>query len=85
MHNTPDNWSYITQVAVKSEFQNRGIFKKLFREYEAFATSIGIEGIWLTVREDNYTARMVYSKVGFIEVEHDSAQKRFRLEKSLKQ
>ena len=61
----PDNWSYITQVAVKKEYQQTGIFRRLFAEYEDYIRRSKIDGIWLTTTSLNFAALKAYERVGF--------------------
>lgn len=63
MHDMPDHYSHIALVAVKN--QRKGLFKKMFAEYEKYAVTRGIEGIWLEVLSDNDVALAAYRKVGF--------------------
>lgn len=67
MHDTPDKCSHITLVAVKKKYQRKGLFKKLFAEYEKYAKAAGFNSIWLEVLPNNTTALSAYKAVGFKE------------------
>lgn len=68
MHDTPDNGSYITLVAVKNAYRKQGLFRKLYAEYEGYAKKMGLSHISLTTRATNLSAQKAYESVGFTKV-----------------
>lgn len=67
-HDTPDQGSYITQVATLNTYRSQGIAQKLMFEYYAYAKHRGIRYIWLTTGVDNAAAQHLYEKCGFKKV-----------------
>lgn len=67
-HDTPDQGSYITQVATVKSCRQRGIAQKLFEEYFTYAKNVGIRYIWLTTGIENISAQHLYEKCGFQKV-----------------
>lgn len=59
----------IQTIAVASEFQHRGIGRKLMMELIAWSTSVGAESIMLEVRQDNPVAISLYQSLGFVEID----------------
>ena len=57
--------SYITQIAVKREFQNKNIGKKLLNICVESSLALGMKNIKLEVRNDNTKAIGFYVKNGF--------------------
>ena len=85
-HDTPDDWSYITQVAVKKSDQKKGIFKKMFIEYEDYVKKLNLKGIWLTTTSLNKAALKAYTHAGFRYVSEEKKKNGIvliRLEKKL--
>lgn len=58
--------AYIAEVYVNREYRNKGLGEKLLSRYIEHCRSIGLKGAWLFVREDNYQARHLYGKHGFV-------------------
>lgn len=58
----------ITNVAVAEEFRGRGIGGALVRSMQQEAGALGINQIFLEVRESNETAIRVYRAAGFEEI-----------------
>lgn len=61
------NSSEIYNIAVKSEFQKRGVGQKIFDEIIEKLKNENILEIWLEVRESNEKARKFYRNNGFAE------------------
>lgn len=64
-HDTPDQGSYITQVATVESCRQRGIAQKLLSEYSVYAQQMGIRYIWLTTGTEDIAAQRLYEKCGF--------------------
>jgi ribosomal-protein-alanine N-acetyltransferase len=58
--------SEILNIAVKPEFQQRGIGSVLLKEVVGFVKSRQIRSVWLEVRKTNFTAQDFYRRNGFI-------------------
>lgn len=56
---------YVTEVAVNADVRGQGIGKKLMDAVEFYATSRGVETIYLHVDVDNKAARALYEKAGY--------------------
>lgn len=67
-HDTPDQGSYITQVATLRYYRHQGIAQKLMSEYFTYAKQMSIRYIWLTTGVDNTAAQHLYEKCGFQKV-----------------
>lgn len=52
-------------LAVAPQYQGQGIASQLLKQCEAIAVSKGYITLRLEVREDNFSARMLYEKMGF--------------------
>lgn len=83
MHNTPDGRSHIPLVVVRKEYQGRGLFRRMFGEYEQLARKMGFCVLWLETNENNVTARIAYERVGFELESKELNMGRLRLSKSL--
>ncbi|MCL1946888.1 MAG: ribosomal protein S18-alanine N-acetyltransferase [Chitinivibrionia bacterium] len=59
-----EEWE-IYDVATVSEWQNRGLAKKIISEILNFAAKNGAKSLFLEVRESNEKAINIYSKFGF--------------------
>ena len=55
----------ILNIAVRQDFQNRGIGTLLLQEIIGFLSSHGIRSVWLEVRKNNFTAHKLYRRNGF--------------------
>lgn len=60
--------AFISLIAVKNQFQNRKIGKKLLQECERFCKNNGMNKLELEVRSDNYIAQLFYRKNGFTSI-----------------
>lgn len=60
----------IYMLAVKKNYQGKGIGKKIFQELIDELKNSDLETIFLEVRESNIAAKSVYRKLGFIEIGH---------------
>ncbi len=60
--------AYIHHMAVKPEFQNLGIGRKLMKEAKLIASELGLQSK-LEVHTDNPAAKKIYSEAGFIVLE----------------
>jgi ribosomal protein S18 acetylase RimI-like enzyme len=68
------NNGYITNVSVYSEFNGKGIAKKLFQNLLNYNDTRNIKNIELEVNELNTNAINLYSKIGFVYVEKKENQ-----------
>lgn len=57
---------YISNLAVCSDLRRQGIAFKLLKACESVAQEWGYQDIFLHVMENNYKARRLYSKAGYI-------------------
>ena len=67
--NTPNNYSYITQVYVNRDKRGCGIADVLLKDYITYCKSINLSGIWLTTEIFNDKAQNLYKKNGFVFVD----------------
>ncbi len=58
--------SLIAEVYVNREHRGNGLGEKLLSRYISHCKSLGMEGVWLHVREENHPARRLYQKLGFV-------------------
>ena len=58
--------AYINNIAVKSEYRNKGFGKLILCELINKAYSLGIDAITLEVRKSNTVARHLYEAMGFV-------------------
>ena len=58
----------ILNVAVDGAFRGRGVARSLIRHTLAHLARIGVESVFLEVRESNRAARTLYERLGFSEV-----------------
>ncbi len=63
--NRPPN-AYISNVCVRSHYQNQGIFKQMFNNLVDALKSRGFTTIRLEVSDDNVIAQKAYTNMGFI-------------------
>ena len=56
---------YISNVCVKSEYQNKGVFSSMFNTLIKSLKDIGIKKLRLEVNNNNTKAQEVYSSKGF--------------------
>lgn len=64
-HDTPDQGSYITQVATLKSHRRRGIAQRLLVEYLDYARHEGICYVWLTTGMEDTADQRLYEKCGF--------------------
>lgn len=57
--------SYITQVFTLNGYRGKHLARELMKEYIEYVKTIGLDGCWLTTREDNKSAIKLYQSVGF--------------------
>jgi GNAT superfamily N-acetyltransferase len=62
---TPHRWVDLRDIVVDERFRGGGIGKALLAHVEAWARSLGITRIELTVWEFNASARTLYERQGF--------------------
>ncbi|MBQ31150.1 MAG: ribosomal-protein-alanine N-acetyltransferase [Deltaproteobacteria bacterium] len=58
----------ILRLGVIPEFRNQGLARKILKELESWARTVGGETIFLEVHETNHPARRLYAGRGFQEV-----------------
>lgn len=58
-------YAYISNVCVRSNYRNRGIFKQLFNNLVDTLKTRGFTTIRLEVSDDNVIARKAYANMGF--------------------
>ena len=63
---TSVNEGEILNIAVRRQFQKRGIGTILLKEIIDFFKSGAIKSVWLEVRKSNFTAQRFYQRNGFI-------------------
>ena len=58
-------YALIAEVYVNREFRREGLGEKLMLRFINHCESIGLDGAWLHVYENNYQAQKLYRKLGF--------------------
>lgn len=58
----------IANIAVTERFRRRGVATKLLLSLIDAARALGMQNVYLLVRDGNAAARALYGKLGFIEV-----------------
>lgn len=56
----------LLRIGVKTQYQRRGLGKKLLKDFFELAKSKGIKEIFLEVSEENKIALSLYQKMGFM-------------------
>ena len=65
-----DTRAHLLLLGVRTDYQRRGIGKRLLAWLEETALVAGISTIALELRQSNYGARHFYHQLGFVEVEY---------------
>lgn len=60
----------IRRMRVATSFQGRGFATKIYKELESRAHSKGAQKLVLDTGEQQFAARKLYEKLGFVETEH---------------
>jgi [ribosomal protein S18]-alanine N-acetyltransferase len=68
--NSKEGW--ILSLAVKHEYQNKGIGYKLTERLVSRLRELGVDRVFLTVRPDNVLAISLYKKFGFTKDQLDN-------------
>jgi len=58
---------HLFALGVVPSLQQRGIGKALIRRVEDEARARGLRGVWLGVADDNYDARRLYDRLGYVQ------------------